>query len=187
MRRDKLEGVVNPPIILEREKKITATGICSEIMKSPAKKVLEIPPRVLRPSTKLKRKQQEEAREAKAQAKSSRKKAQTESLGNSVKHKNKQACLKLNKDGFVEVQVDYDLCSKIADGAGFQTAQVLQALQEDNEARFAQGAALIQDKDDSILPIPVQPPSVDEEDQGEKISETDFEPDSEDELDSDFE
>lgn len=65
------------------------------------------------------------------------KKAQKEKAG--TPHKtDRPAQLKNNEDGLIEVQVQYNHCVALANGTGFRTAQILNALQEDNEEREAQ-------------------------------------------------
>lgn len=90
----------------------------------------------------------------------------------------------------MEVQVNYNLCSNIAAAIGFQTEQVIQALKEDNEARFrsiraeqekniSQEENIFEtffEEEEIISQVPIEPSSVEEVmDQGEHISGTNFE------------
>lgn len=90
-------------------------------------------PMQLRDSTKEKRRQREEAQKkgpAKAKIPRNKKKAQL-----------------FNESGLVDVQVTFEHCSKLAEVTGFQTTQVLSALQEDNAERQAHMADHVTDYD----------------------------------------
>lgn len=83
-----------------------------------------------------------------------------------------------NMDGLVEVQVEYQHCASMARETGFRTAQILEALLEDNQER--------RDKQLQTESSPEgNSDQSNEMDQGERLS--DFEPDSEEEGDSDME
>lgn len=106
--------------------------------------------------TRSKRKSHDPAQEGMAQGESSKKPQQGR----------KPAQLIANLDGLVEVQVEYDHCSQLAQNMGFRTTQILKALEEDNLERT----------NEQLDP---------QSDQGERLS--DFEPSSGDETDSEME
>lgn len=73
-----------------------------------------------------------------------------------------------NNGGLVEIQVEFQHCSRIAEAAGFQTAQVISAIKEDNEER----AHVLSEHDPNYVP---------------EDNTSVFDPQSEDEDDSDAE
>lgn len=60
----------------------------------------------------------------------------------------------LNFDGLIEIQVEYDHCSRLAHGLGFRTAQIIEALEADNQDRREQRPASHMDPENSELGEP---------------------------------
>lgn len=146
------EGSKNSPRILQRHKSMaTANDSCTgdamhlidttrqEINKEAHGPRFLVEPtrqekkRVLLESTKMKRKQRE------AQVK-----------GGKAGSEKPKASL-TNKDGLVQIQVDFKHCSRIAEVTGFQPTQVIDTLNKDNEER---AVVLIQTTDNNQIYVP---------------------------------
>lgn len=93
--------------------KVIEVGSCSKSERLPARSAPIFSPRVLRPSTRQKRKQQQQARDIRAKVNK-----------NSNKAQEKKARLVTNLEGLVEVHVSYEHCSRLAAGLGFNTTQI---------------------------------------------------------------
>lgn len=117
-------------------------------------------PMVLRDSTRQKRKMRDEAQKKVKQAEKSKKQPS---------NKNKAQMVKEN--GLVQVKVAFPHCSQIAKVTGFQTSQVMHALQEDNLQR-----PTLQPEENEEIEIEFEPTECT----------VGFEPDHEVELDSDL-
>lgn len=86
----------------------------------------------------------------------------------------KKAKLDLNPDGLLEVRIDFEHAANIAAACNLNTQQVIEVMCEDNADRTS-------------YPEQFQPPMQEDElGQGDHITDNDFDPDSEDELDSDW-